>query len=148
MDRHPSVDLARCAVADRDLRLLRLPPVAVGDLPGQVGRALVAAGCEERGSNAGHVLLQDRDAARVAVLAQVIQDHRGRYLGVLVEHLGDRVLVGIELRSGWLTDVAPWLLELEEPHHSWTAHAEPPCDRGLAQLLTVVQPAGLRPVVH
>jgi hypothetical protein len=49
----------------RDPGLLRLPPVAVGELPGQVGGALVGPGRKERRAHRGHVLLQDRDAAGV-----------------------------------------------------------------------------------
>jgi hypothetical protein len=77
---HPAVRLAGGAIAHRDLGG-GLPPVPVGELPRQIGGALVAASRQERRANGGHLLLQDGDPTGVAGAAQLLQNDRGRHLG-------------------------------------------------------------------
>ena len=145
---HPAVALPGGAVAHGDPRVFRLPPVAVGDLAGEVGGPLVAPRGEERRTDGGEVVLQDRDAAGVPVGSEVVEDDRGRDLGVRVEHRRDGVLVPVELRAGRLPGVPRRLDELEQPDHRGTTHAEPSGDRRLAQVLPFVEAMDLRPVVH
>jgi hypothetical protein len=120
----------------------------VGELAGQVAGALVAAGRQERRANGGHVLLQDGDPTGVAVAAQALQDDRGRYLGVAIQHRGDGVLVGVELGASRLPLVARRLLQPQQPDHRRAAHPQPLGDRGLAQALALEQAVDLCPVVH
>ena len=68
------------------------------------------------------MLLQDGDAAGVAVGAEVLQDDRGGHLGVEVEHRGDGVGVRIELRADGDPLVAGWLGKLKQPDHRGAAH--------------------------
>jgi hypothetical protein len=94
------------------------------------------------------VILEDRDAARVPVFPEVVQDDRRRDPGVGVEHRRDGVLVLVELGAGCLSGVPRWFRELEQPDHRGAADAEPPGDRRLAQVLPFTEAMDLCPVVH
>ena len=48
------------ALAHRDLQA-GVPPIKLGDLPGQIARALEAAGGQEGGSHPGQMILEDGD---------------------------------------------------------------------------------------
>jgi hypothetical protein len=144
---HPPVGLPVPAGPHRDAHR-QLPPVPVGELPRQVGRPLVAAGLQEQRTDLRQVLLQDRDPARVALPAQALQDHRGRRLGIVLQHPRHRVLVGIQLGAHRSPAVPGRLGELQEPDHGRPPHPEPSRDRRLAQALPVVEPLDLCPVMH
>lgn len=75
----------------------RFPPVGVADLRGQVGGPL--ASDAEPGTEFGHRLYDDRDAARKAAPLQTFQDQRGRDLGIGVEHLNDAFPMGSQDRE-------------------------------------------------
>jgi hypothetical protein len=138
--------LAGSPLADRDL-LPRVPPVDLGDLPGQVARALEGAGGKERRAHLGEVLLQDRDPAAVASSAQVLQDHGRRHLRVQVQHRRDLVGEGVHERRASPSFVAWWLTEGEQAVHGRVAHPKAPGDHPLGNAFAV-QTVNLSPVLH
>ena len=58
--RDEPVDLSGAALADGDLQRW-LPPVALADLAGNVGRELATLGEQELGADLLQVVLEDRD---------------------------------------------------------------------------------------
>jgi hypothetical protein len=73
---------AGLAVADRDL-VLGLPEIELADLAGAVGGALEGAWRAEHRAQLAHVVLEDRLAARVALLVlDPLADHRGGDFGI------------------------------------------------------------------
>jgi hypothetical protein len=144
--RHEPEGLAGGSLADRDLPA-RVPPVDLGDLPGQVGGALETAGGEELRAHIRQVLLQDRDATRVADPTQLLQHHGGGHLRIGIEHRGDLIGERIDQRAGGLALIGRRSLERQQPPHRHPAHPQPLRDRGLREPL-LVEPSYLGPVVH
>ncbi len=74
--RDEAIDLPSAPLADGDLEGW-LPPVTVADLTGQIAGALASVGQQELAADLLQVVLEDRDAAGVAVAPKMIDDHGG-----------------------------------------------------------------------
>jgi len=125
-----------------------LPPVALADLARQVAGSLASLGDQELGAHSLEVVLEDRDAAAVALAPEVVDDDRGRGLGVVEQQLGDPGPVGIQQRGPVPTLVGGWLCERQQPVDGRAAHAEPVADLRLGALLSMKQPVDLGPLLH
>ena len=94
------------------------------------------------------MVFEDRDAAPVALPSEVVDDDRGRGLGVVEQQLGDPGLVGIQQRGPVPTLVGGRLRERQQPVDGRAAHAEPVADLRLGALLSMKQPVDLGPLLH
>jgi len=94
---HQPKRLAGAALADRDPEPA-VPPVDLRELARQVAGALIAGRGHKDRADLAQMVLQDRQRARISLLAQLPSDHRGRHLGVLAQHRGD--LVGERIQFG------------------------------------------------
>jgi hypothetical protein len=94
---HPAA--ATLAVADRDRRR-RLPEVELADLARAVEGALEGPGRRrEQRTDLTQVLIEDRPAAREALLDDQLADTRGRQARIQAQQPVDLLLMGLEL--GW-----------------------------------------------
>lgn len=125
-----------------------MPPVDLGQLPGQVAGALVARCRHERRADLAQVILEDRQRPRKPMRSQPLGDHRRRHLGVLTQQRGDLLVERRQLGRHRRPLVARRLGQPQQPIHGGAAHAEPDGDRLLAQPLDMVEAVDLGPVVH
>lgn len=96
--RHQAARLSEAVLSDRDLDG-DIPPVEVANLAGDVAGALEAAPGEIAGALVFEVVLENRDATQIAAVLQALEDDGRGGLGVVLEHLGDVGLEGIEQRA-------------------------------------------------
>jgi hypothetical protein len=120
----------------------------VGELAGQVGGALDAPGRQELRADLHQVVLQDRDAARIAEPAQVLEYHGRRHLGVLVQHRRDLLAIGIEQGALGRSPIVRRFGAIEQPRDRVAGHPQTAGDRRLGQVLAVVEPVDLGPILH
>jgi hypothetical protein len=143
---HPAAP--RLAVADRDLGL-RLPEVELADLAGAVDGPLVGPRRTEDGAQLADVVIEDRLAAGIALLAaDPLTDHRRGDLGVGAQELVDARLMGVELRRARRAAVDRWALAAKRAADRVSVTARAPCDLADRQPVDLVHPPDLGPLAH
>jgi hypothetical protein len=139
--------LPSTALADRH-PAAGMPPVDLGELAGQVGRALVAGRGHKLRAHPAQVVFEDRERAGEALASQPGGDHRRGDLRVLAQHRGDGVAERVELGAGRASRIPRWFAQPEQPVDGGAAHPKLGGDGRLAQALDVVETVDLGPVVH
>ena len=125
-----------------------LPPVDLPDLSREVARALVGLGGQELGPDLLEVVLEDGDAAAIALGLQALPDDRGaaraswRRRERMASRKGSR-------RDGCRRPlVAGRLRQTKQAMDGGPAHAQSLGDRLLGESLSILQSLHLSPILH
>ncbi len=134
--------------ADRDLPA-RLPQVELAERPRPIRGALEAARPRQKqGSHLAHVVIEDRLAARVALLLQKLPQPLARQPRIGAQQPVDLLAERVQLRRPQPPPIPGRLSRAQRPPDRVTAVAGAPDDLLDRQPLHKIQAADLRPLLH